>query len=136
MTHDLGVYRRSVGMLLASLVARTPGLAHAVLLSAEGMPLATSSGLPAVRAEQLASIGAGLLSLADGAGRCMSSGATHQVVVEMAEGVLLAAPMAGQLQLVLLATQGCDREQLGYELRGFAATIGPLLDGDSSHSAH
>lgn len=132
MTHDLGVYRRSVGMLLASLVARTPGLAHGVLLSSEGMPLSTSSGLPSERAEQLASIGAGLLSLADGAGRSMSSGATHQVVVEMAEGVLMAAPMADQLQLVLLATRECDREQLGYEIRGFAATIGPLLDNEGS----
>ncbi|MGH3656322.1 MAG: roadblock/LC7 domain-containing protein [Micromonosporaceae bacterium] len=129
---DLGVYRRSVGMLLASLVARTPGLAHAVLLSAQGVPVATSSGLPPARAEQLAAIGAGLLSLADGASRCTSSGQTRQVVVEMTEGVLLTVPIAPQLHLSLLATSECSREQLGYELLRFAADVGPLLgpDGD------
>lgn len=129
---DLGVYRRSVGMLLASLVARTPGLAHAVLLSAQGVPVATSSALPPVRAEQLAAIGAGLLSLADGSSRCTSSGQTRQVIVEMTEGVLLTAPIAPELHLALLATSECSREQLGYELRRFAADVGPMLgpDGD------
>lgn len=127
---DLGVYRRSVGMLLASLVARTPGLAHAVLLSDEGVPVATSSALPAIRAQQLAAVGAGLLSLADGAGRYLSTGTTRQVVVEMREGVLLAAPIAPQMHLALLATSGCDREVLGYELRRFAADVGPLLGPD------
>ncbi|MGH3713648.1 MAG: roadblock/LC7 domain-containing protein [Micromonosporaceae bacterium] len=128
---DLGVYRRSVGMLLASLVARTPGLAHAVLLSAQGVPVATSSALPAARAEQLAAIGAGLLSLADGTARCMSAGAPRQVIVEMHEGVLLTAPVAPQLHLALLATSGCSREQLGYELRRFSADVGPMLGPDS-----
>ncbi|MGH3739155.1 MAG: roadblock/LC7 domain-containing protein [Micromonosporaceae bacterium] len=127
---DLGVYRRSVGMLLASLVARTPGLAHAVLLSAQGVPVATSSALPQVRAEQLAAIGAGLLSLADGTARCMSAGLTRQVIVEMKEGVLLSAPIAPQLHLALLATSECSREQLGYELRRFAADVGPMLGND------
>jgi hypothetical protein len=114
-------------MLLASLVARTPGLAHAVLLSDEGVPVATSTALPATRAEQLAAVGAGLLSLADGIGRCMSTGTTRQVIVEMREGVLLAAPIAPQAHLALLATSECDRELLGYELRRFAADVGPLL---------
>lgn len=127
---DLGVYRHSVGMLLASLVARTPGLAHAVLLSAEGLPIATSSALPTERAQQLAAIGSGLLGLASGTGQSMSTGATHQVIVEMTEGVLLATPIAPQIHLALLATSECDREQLGYELRRFSADIGPLLRSD------
>jgi hypothetical protein len=114
-------------MLLASLVARTPGLAHAVLLSAQGVPVATSSALPPVRAEQLAAIGAGLLSLADGTGRSLSAGQTRQVIVEMTEGVLLTAPIAPEMHLALLATSECSREQLGYELRRFAADVGPLL---------
>lgn len=127
---DLGVYRRSVGMLLASLVARTPGLAHAVLLSPEGVPVATSSALPAVRAQQLAAIGSGLLSLADGAARCLSTGVTRQIIVELNEGVLLATPIAPHMHLALLATGECNREQLGYELRRFAADVGPLLGPD------
>ena len=98
-----------------------------MLLSGEGVPVATSAGLPPSRAEQLAAIGAGLLSLADGAGRSIDTGNTRQVIIEMAEGVLLAAPIAPHLHLALLATKECNREQLGYELYRFTVDMGPLL---------
>lgn len=125
---DLGVYERSLSMLLASLVARTPGLSHAVLVSVDGMPLAMSTGLPRERALQLASIGAGMLSIADGADTAMNTGATNQVMVEMAEGLMLAAPVGPQICLSLLAVSECSREQLGYEIGHFAAQVRPLLD--------
>lgn len=125
---DLGVYERSLSMLLASLVARTPGLSHAVLVSVDGMPLAMSAGLPRERALQLASIGAGILSISDGAGQVMDYGPANQVICEMAEGLLLAAPVGPQICLSLLAVSECSREQLGYEIGHFAAQVRPLLD--------
>jgi predicted regulator of Ras-like GTPase activity (Roadblock/LC7/MglB family) len=69
-----------------------------------------------VRAQQLTAIGAGLLRLTDGVERHTSTGSPRQVIVEMTEGVLLAAPIAPQMHLALLASSGCDREQLDYEL--------------------
>lgn len=125
---NLGVYERSLSMLLASLVARTPGLSHAVLVSVDGMPLAMSAGLPRERALQLASIGSGLLSMGDGAGQAMDIGTANQAMVEMAEGLLLAAPVGPQICLSLLAVSQCSREQLGYEIGHFAAQVRPLLD--------
>jgi uncharacterized protein len=128
MSANLGVYERSLSMLLGSLVARTPGLSHAVLVSVDGLPLAVSAGLPKERADQLAGIGSGLLSMGEGAGRSMDHGPTQQVIVEMAEGVLLAAPVGPQICLTLLAVSQCDREQLGYELGQFTMQVGPLLN--------
>ncbi|GIG65549.1 roadblock/LC7 domain-containing protein [Phytomonospora endophytica] len=122
------MYERSLSMLLASLVARTPGLTHAVLVSAEGVPLAMSHGLPLERASQLSSIGAGLLSIGDGAGQVMTTGRTHQVMVEMAEGILLTAPVGPAISLTLLAVTECNRELLGYEIGQFTTQVGPLLD--------
>ncbi|WP_415645093.1 roadblock/LC7 domain-containing protein [Stackebrandtia soli] len=115
-------------MLLASLVARTPGLSHAALVSVDGMPLAMSAGLPRERALQLASIGAGLLSIGDGAGQVMQTGVANQIIVEMAEGLLLAAPVGPQICLSLLAVSQCGREQLGYEIGHFTSQVRPLLD--------
>ncbi|QSB05740.1 roadblock/LC7 domain-containing protein [Natronoglycomyces albus] len=126
-TNNLGVYERSLSMLLASLVARTPGLSHAVLVSVDGLPLAVSTGLPEERAQQLAGIGSGLLSMGEGAGRAMQNGPAQQVVVEMAEGVLMAAPVGQEICLTLLAVTQCDREQLGYEVGQFTMQVGPLL---------
>ncbi|GAA4204662.1 roadblock/LC7 domain-containing protein [Actinocatenispora rupis] len=124
---ELGLQASSLGPLLVSLINRVPGASHAVLASVEGVPIAVSAGLPTLRAEQLASIGAGLLSIADGAGRCMEAGAPCQTIVEMAAGVLMATPVSAELSLTVLAVVDCDRERLGYEIAEFTAQIAPLL---------
>ncbi|HEY3503521.1 MAG TPA: roadblock/LC7 domain-containing protein [Actinocatenispora sp.] len=124
---ELGLHASSLGPLLVSLINRVPGASHAVLASVEGVPIAVSASLPTLRAEQLASIGAGLLSIADGAGRCMDAGAACQAIVEMAAGVLMATPVSAELSLTVLAVADCDHEELGYEIAEFTAQIAPLL---------
>lgn len=127
MTTDLGLYASSMGSFLASLVERTPGASHAVLASVDGVPVAVSKGLPPQRAEQLAGIGAGLLSIADGAGRCMDAGAPRQVIVDMAAGLVMGTPVAPEVSLTVLAVADCDRERLGYEIGEFINQVAPLL---------
>jgi uncharacterized protein len=124
---ELGLYSASMGPLLVSLVDRVPGASHAVLSSVEGVPVATSSGLPEQRAEQLAAIGAGLLSIADGAGRALEVGDTCQAVVEMAAGILMATPVAAGLSLTIVAVVDCDREELGFEAAQFIDQVKELL---------
>ncbi|MEV6527036.1 MULTISPECIES: roadblock/LC7 domain-containing protein [unclassified Longispora (in: high G+C Gram-positive bacteria)] len=116
-----------MGSLLGTLVTDTPGLTHAVLASVEGIPVAVSPGLPTDRAEQLAGIGAGLLSIASGAGQVMGFGAPHQVIVEMQMGLVLAAPVAARVGLTMLANSDADRERLGYEVGLFVDRVRPLL---------
>jgi predicted regulator of Ras-like GTPase activity (Roadblock/LC7/MglB family) len=120
-------YSSSLNSLLASMLARTPGTAHAVLATVDGVSVALSAGLPAERAQQLATIGAGLLSIADGAGIMMNTGAPRHVMVEMYGGLLLAAPVAPRVVLSLLAASNSDRERLGFELAQFAGQLSPLL---------
>ena len=120
-------YSSSLNSLLASMLARTPGAAHAVLATVDGVSVALSAGLPADRAEQLATIGAGLLSIADGAGIMMNTGTPRHVIVEMYGGLLLAAPVAPRVVLSLLAASDSDRERLGFELAQFAGQLAPHL---------
>jgi predicted regulator of Ras-like GTPase activity (Roadblock/LC7/MglB family) len=120
-------YSSSLNSLLASMLARTPGAAHAVLATVDGVSVALSAGLPVDRAEQLATIGAGLLSIADGAGVMMNTGTPRHVIVEMYGGLLLAAPVAPRVVLSLLAASDSDRERLGFELAQFAGQLAPLL---------
>jgi uncharacterized protein len=120
-------YSSSLNSLLASMLARTPGAAHAVLATVDGVSVALSAGLPAERAQQLATIGAGLLSIADGAGIMMNTGAPRHVIVEMYGGLLLAAPVAPRVVLSLLAASNSDRERLGFELAQFAGQLAPHL---------
>lgn len=118
-------YSSNLNSLLAGMIARTPGAVHAVMATVDGVQIAISAGLPPERADQLATIGAGLLSIADGAGIMMNTGAPRHVVVEMYGGLLLAAPVAPRVVLSLLAAQNADRERLGFELAQFAGLITP-----------
>ena len=120
-------YSSSLNSLLAGMLARTPGAVHAVLATVDGVSVGVSAGRPVDRAEQLATIGAGLLSIADGAGVMMGTGAPRHVIVEMYGGLLLSAPVAPRVVLSLLATHDADRERLGFELAQFAGQLGPLV---------
>jgi uncharacterized protein len=124
---SITTYSSNLNSLLAGMLARTPGAVHAVLATVDGVNVAISAGLPADRAEQLSTIGAGLLSIADGAGIMMSGGAPRHVLVEMYRGLLLCAPVAPRVVLSLLASHTVDRERLGFEVGQFAGNISPLL---------
>ena len=92
-SNGAATYSSSLNSLLAGMIARTPGAVHAVMATVDGVQIAVSAGLPPERADQLATIGAGLLSIADGAGIMMNTGQPRHVVVEMYGGLLLAAPL-------------------------------------------
>ena len=118
-------YSSNLNSLLAGMMARTPGAVHAVKATVDGVQIAVSAGLPTERADQLATIGAGLLSIADGAGIMMNTGAPRHVMVEMYGGLLVAAPVAPRVVLSMLAAYDVDRERLGFELAQFAGLITP-----------
>src|SRR3979409_1451740 len=79
---------QDLGWLLANFADRVPGVAHAIAVSADGLLLAASRDLPRDRADQLAAISSGLVSLTQGAARCFEGGAVLQTVVEMDNGFL------------------------------------------------
>ena len=124
---EAATYTSSLNSLLAAMLARTPGAVHAVLATVDGVLVAVSAGLPSERAEQLATIGAGLLSIADGAGLTMATGAPRHVIVEMHGGLLLSAPVAPRVGLTVLATANAERELLGFEVAQFAGHVAPLV---------
>ncbi len=125
MTNGNAATYSNLNSLLAGMIARTPGAIHAVMATVDGVQVAVSAGLPTERADQLATIGAGLLSIADGAGIMMNTGAPRHVVVEMYGGLLLAAPVAPRVVLSMLAAYDADRERLGFELAQFASQVTP-----------
>lgn len=57
------------GWLVNDFAERVTGVAHAVVVSADGLLLTASSRLPVDRADQLAAVASGLISLTSGAAR-------------------------------------------------------------------
>jgi uncharacterized protein len=104
------------GWLIDNLTRRVPDIVHAILVSADGLPLARSAGFPTERADQLAAIASGLSSLTQGASRCFGAGEVRQMIVEMEQGYLFVMSVSEGSSLAALASPNCDLGQVGYEM--------------------
>lgn len=116
-----------LGWLLDRFVDRTPGAAHGVVVSADGLHLAGSRGLPRDRGEQLAAVVSGLASLTVGASMILDAGEVHQTLVEMADGYLLVMAVGDGAHLAVLAAGGSDLGQVGYEMALLVERVGAVL---------
>lgn len=122
-----GVQTSGFGWLVTDFVRRVPGVAHTVVVSADGLLLAVSAGLPRERAEQLSAVAAGLRSLAEGAARCFGAGAVTQTVVEMERGFLFLMAISDGSCLGVLASPNCDVGQVAYEMTLLVDRVGDQL---------
>jgi len=118
------------GWLVDDFVNRVPGVAHALVVSAEGMPLTASAYLPRDRADQLAAVASGLVSLAQGASRCFDAGRVVQTVVELERGIMLVMSISDGSSLAVLATPTCDIGLVGYEMTLLVERVGRQLTPD------
>ena len=102
--------------LIAELTERIPGMRHALVVSADGVPVAASDGIPPGRLEQLAAITSGLVSLAEGAARVFDGGGVTQAVVVMAECTLVIMAIDDGSCLAVLVTAAADLDHVAYEM--------------------
>jgi predicted regulator of Ras-like GTPase activity (Roadblock/LC7/MglB family) len=114
--------------LLANFVEQVPGIANVIAVSADGMLIAASRGLPPDRAEQLAAVAAGVVSLSQGVSQCTDGGALVQTVVEMEGGLLFLMSISDGSAVAALGARNCDMGQVGYEITLLVDRVGLALD--------
>jgi predicted regulator of Ras-like GTPase activity (Roadblock/LC7/MglB family) len=107
---------QNLNWLINSFVDRVPGVAHTVVVSADGLLLAVSDGFPRDRADQLAAVASGLVSLTQGAARVFEAGNVTQTVVEMEHGFLFIMAISDGASMAVLAAPSCDIGLVGYEM--------------------
>jgi uncharacterized protein len=113
--------------LVTDFTTRVADVAHAVVISADGVPLALSEGIPAEHAEQLSAITAGLTSLMQGAARIFEGGEAIQGLVEMEAGLLLVKSISDGSSLAILAAPQCDTDLVSYEMTLLVEAVGEVL---------
>lgn len=118
---------QNLNWLINEMVDRVPGIAHAIVVSADGLLLVKSDGIPQERAEQLSAVTSGLESLARGAARCFEADEVKQTVIEMGPGFLLLMSISDGSILTTLANRGCDIGLVGYEMTLLVKRVGALL---------
>ncbi|MEV6299320.1 roadblock/LC7 domain-containing protein [Actinoplanes sp. NPDC051861] len=118
---------RDMGWLLSNFADSVAGVAHVVAVSADGILLASSRDLPMDRADQLAAITSGVVSLTDGASRMFSAGDVQQTIIEMESGYLFLMSISDGSSLAVLAARSCDVGQVGYEMALLVERVGAAL---------
>ena len=121
------VDRQDLDWLITDFTARIADVAHAVVVSADGVPLAVSERIPPFFAEQLAAITAGLVSLMQGAARIFAAGQPTQALVEMEGGLLLVKAISDGSSLAILASPDCDTDLVAYEMTRMVEAVGEVL---------
>jgi predicted regulator of Ras-like GTPase activity (Roadblock/LC7/MglB family) len=124
---ELSTEARNLNWLVANFAKATPGVAHAIVVSADGLPVAMSDRLDRPRADQLAAIASGLASLTLGASRCFGGGQVKQTVVEMDRGFLFVMSISDGSCLAVLAASSCNVGVVAYEMTVLSARAGDVL---------
>ena len=120
-------YRQDLNWLVTDFTARVADVAHAAVVSADGVPLALSEHIPTAFAGQLAAITSGLTSLIVGAARIMDAGTPTQALVEMDYGLMFVKAISDGSSLAVLAAPECDTHQVAYEMTRLVEAVGELL---------
>jgi predicted regulator of Ras-like GTPase activity (Roadblock/LC7/MglB family) len=113
--------------LLEDLVQRVADIRHAVLLSADGLLVASSAALSRADGEHLSAVASGFQSLARGAGRHFDNGAVRQTVVEMDTGFLFVTTAGHGANLTVVAFAGCDVGLVAFEMNLLIQRVGQSL---------
>jgi uncharacterized protein len=118
---------RGINWLISDFVTAVPGVAHTVVVSSDGLPLAYSDGFPKDRADQLAAVAAGLISLTQGASRVFEGGTVAQTIVEMQRGLLMIMSISDGSCLAVLAAVDCDMGLVAYQMTLLVERAGQVL---------
>lgn len=119
--------RDSLDWLVSKFAREVTGVAHAILVSADGLLMAASEHMPIERADQLAAVSSGMASLSAGAAQLFDGGRVMQSVVEMQNGYLLLMRVGDGSNLATLAARSCDIGQIGYEMAILVERVGAVI---------
>jgi predicted regulator of Ras-like GTPase activity (Roadblock/LC7/MglB family) len=108
--------RRDLNWLVTDFTTRVADIAHAAVVSADGVPLALSEHIPAGLAGQLAAITSGLTSLMQGAARLFDAGQPVKALVDMERGLMFVTAISDGSSLAVLAALECDTDLVSYEM--------------------
>jgi hypothetical protein len=122
-----GAYREDLNWLVTDFTTRVADVAHAAVVSADGVPLALSEGIPGAAIEKFSAITSGLTSLIGGAARILEAGVPKQALVEMEHGLMFVRAISDGSSLAVLAAPECDARQVSYEMTRLVEAVGELL---------
>src|SRR3954447_22362496 len=124
---ELSSEARNLNWLVPKFAERGPGGNEAVVVSSDGLPIATSSGLDRDAADRFAAVASGLIGLAYGAAGRFGGGRVNEVIVEMEHAFIFVTGISDGSCLAIVASVNCDVGLVGYEMAVLVERVGPVL---------
>lgn len=118
---------RDLSWLVSAFAERVPGVAHAIVVSSDGLLVSVSDFLPRDHADKLAAVTSGLISITTGAAMMFDGDIVKQTVVEMGRGFFLVMGIRDGSILAVLAANDADIGVVGYEMARLVKQAGEKL---------
>jgi predicted regulator of Ras-like GTPase activity (Roadblock/LC7/MglB family) len=122
-----GTDSRDLAWLLDDLASRIDDFRRAVLLSRDGLLIASSSDLSREDAEHMSAVAAALQSLAAGTGERFDAGGVRQTVIELERGLLFVTAAGEGSCLAALCPANADAGLIAYEMAMLVKRARPHL---------
>lgn len=118
---------QTLNWLLDDLVTRVPEARQAIVLSGDGLLIASSRGVSRADAEHLSAVASGFQSLARGAGARFNCGGVKQTVIEMDRALLFVTAAGARACLAVLSDAEPDVGFIAYEMAVLVQRVGQFL---------
>ena len=122
-----GSQKQDLSWLITDFTDRVTDVAHALVVSSDGVPVAVSEGIGAAQAVQLSAITSGLVSLGTAAAKVFQCGKVTQTLVAMGQGTLVIMSISDGSSLATLATAAADLDLIAYEMTMLVEAAGAVL---------
>lgn len=113
--------------LVSKFVVETPGVTHALVLSADGIPMASSDRLTQDASDRLAAVASGLVGLANGVSGPFGAGRVSQVVIELEGAFIFVTGISDGSSLAVVSRPDSDVGLVAYEMAVLVDRAGAVL---------
>jgi predicted regulator of Ras-like GTPase activity (Roadblock/LC7/MglB family) len=127
---------RGLAWLLDDLASRVEDFRRAVLLSRDGLLIASSADLTREDAEHMSAVAAALQSLAAGTGDRFDAGGVRQTVIELERGLMFVTAAGEGSCLAALCPPTADAGLVAYEMAMLVKRARPHLGQQSRFPAN
>jgi predicted regulator of Ras-like GTPase activity (Roadblock/LC7/MglB family) len=116
-----------LAQLITDFTKTVAEVVRALVVSADGVPVAVSDGMPPGDLDRLSAITSGMIGLASGAALAFDYGAITQALVTMEQGTLVVMALGSGANLAVLTTGAADLEEVAYEMNVLAERAGRVV---------
>ncbi|MBV2365386.1 roadblock/LC7 domain-containing protein [Streptomonospora nanhaiensis] len=115
------------GWLVNDFANSTPGVAHALIVSSDGLPLISSGDIPADTADPLAAMTSGLISLGHNIARQVDEARCDQIMLKFPAGHFLFMGIGSLAGLAVLVREGANLGVVAHRMTQLVQSVGHVL---------